>query len=128
MDTLDLMDATMKNVEEIKLMVQDLTKISSKQNILALNASIEAARAGDAGRGFNIVAGEMGKLSTTAAEKYTEIIAKAEEIDTALKKMNRTIQYIYLIKTRRMWVFIDLRAILKLFSLFRFAFFLFVIK
>ena len=60
MDTLDLMDATMKNVEEIKLMVQDLTKISSKQNILALNASIEAARAGDAGRGFNIVAGEMG--------------------------------------------------------------------
>ena len=34
----------------------------------------------------------MGKLSTTAAEKYTEIIAKAEEIDTALKKMNRTIQ------------------------------------
>ncbi|MEE1257627.1 MAG: methyl-accepting chemotaxis protein [Lachnospiraceae bacterium] len=92
MDTLDLMDATMKNVEEIKLMVQDLTKISSKQNILALNASIEAARAGDAGRGFNIVAGEMGKLSTTTAEKYTEIIAKAEEIDTALKKMNRTIQ------------------------------------
>ena len=87
MDTLDLMEATMKNVEEIKLMVQDLTKISSKQNILALNAS-----AGDAGRGFNIVAGEMGKLSTTAAEKYTEIIAKAEEIDIALKKMNHAFQ------------------------------------
>lgn len=84
--------ATTKNVEEIKLMVQDLTKISSKQNILALNASIEAARAGDAGRGFNIVAGEMGKLSTTAAEKYTEIIAKAEEIDTALKKINNSFQ------------------------------------
>ncbi len=83
------MDTTTKNVEEIKTMVQDLTKISSKQNILALNASIEAARAGEAGRGFNIVAGEMGKLSSTAAAKYADIVAKAEEIDQSLKKINQ---------------------------------------
>lgn len=83
------MATTTKNVEEIKSMVQDLTKVSSKQNILALNASIEAARAGEAGRGFNIVAGEMGKLSSTAAGKYAAIISKAEEIDVSLKKINR---------------------------------------
>ena len=81
-------DATTKNVSEIKAMVQDLTKVSSKQNILALNASIEAARAGEAGKGFNIVAGEMGKLSATAANSYSAIIAKAQEIDDALQKIN----------------------------------------
>lgn len=81
-------DNTTQNVEEIKIMAQELTKVSSKQNILALNASIEAARAGEAGRGFNIVAGEMGKLSSDAAEKYQAIIAKAQEIDTSLKKIN----------------------------------------
>lgn len=81
-------DNTTQNVEEIRIMAQELTKVSSKQNILALNASIEAARAGEAGRGFNIVAGEMGKLSSDAAEKYQAIIAKAQEIDTSLKKIN----------------------------------------
>ena len=84
----DEIDITTRNVEEIKLMAQELTKVSSKQNILALNASIEAARAGEAGRGFNIVAGEMGKLSSDAAEKYQAIIAKAQEIDALLKKIN----------------------------------------
>lgn len=82
------MSSTTQNVEEIKAMVQDLTKVSSKQNILALNASIEAARAGEAGLGFNIVAGEMAKLSTAAAAKYAAIISKADEIDVALKKIN----------------------------------------
>lgn len=81
--------STTKNVVEIKNMVQDLTKVANKQNILALNASIESARAGEAGRGFNIVAGEMGKLSSMATEKYNAIISKAADIENSLNEINQ---------------------------------------
>lgn len=81
--------STTKNVVEIKNMVQDLTKVANKQNILALNASIESARAGEAGRGFNIVAGEMGKLSSMATEKYNAIIGKAADIENSLNEINK---------------------------------------
>ena len=81
--------STTKNVVEIKNMVQDLTKVANKQNILALNASIESARAGEAGRGFNIVAGEMGKLSSMATEKYKAIISKAADIENSLNEINQ---------------------------------------
>lgn len=51
-----------------------------KSNILAINAAIEATRAGEAGRGFNIVSGEMGLL----AKKNDE---SAKVIDTRLSEM-----------------------------------------
>ena len=66
-----------------------MNEIAAQTNLLSLNASIEAARAGDAGLGFAVVATEIRKLadeSVHASEKISDIIHKIEE------KTNRTIQ------------------------------------
>ncbi|MBY5282839.1 methyl-accepting chemotaxis protein [Anabaena sp. PCC 7938] len=59
--------------QEINSIVALVSQIASRTNLLALNASIEAARAGDAGRGFAIVADEVRQLADKSAKSLKEI-------------------------------------------------------
>lgn len=73
----------MENIQDNNNQIQNIVKtiedIAMQTNLLSLNASIEAARAGDAGAGFAVVANEIGKLadeSGKATKSTTELIKK----------------------------------------------------
>jgi len=81
-------DETNLLVSQIKEKTEGLNKIENQQKILALNANIEAARAGDVGRGFAIVASEFGKLSANSSVLNSEIRKIVENISEVVTKLH----------------------------------------
>lgn len=76
-----------KLVRDIQQNTSDLNRIQQRQNILALNASIEAARAGDAGRGFAVVAKEVGNLSVESRQLNEQISKTIDSISHVVHNM-----------------------------------------
>ncbi|MBI5068434.1 MAG: methyl-accepting chemotaxis protein [Deltaproteobacteria bacterium] len=72
-----------RRVERIGTVVEVIDEIADRSDLLALNAALEGAKAGDAGRGFSIVAAEMRRLAENVLESTREIKNLITEIREA---------------------------------------------
>lgn len=91
----DGVNETNELIETIKKETGTLRSIQSRQKILALNASIEAARAGDKGAGFAVVANEVGKLSERSSvvnKNIEDVVNRIYDVVTAMQQKDKNVK------------------------------------
>lgn len=79
-------DGILENIHRLEQFVHGIDRVNAKTNLLALNARIEAERAGEAGRSFNVVAGEVRELARNTAELAANIRQEIGTIAASLKE------------------------------------------
>ena len=85
----DLIRDTARSIKEITGITDTINGISNQTNLLSLNASIEAARAGEMGKGFAIVATEVGVLANQSAQETETIRRLVDEVTMNINNINK---------------------------------------
>jgi methyl-accepting chemotaxis protein len=84
-------DSVMENIAHLTGFVEGIDRITAKTNLLALNARIEAERAGEAGKTFGVVASEVRDLSRATSDLASNIKTEIAVISTALKESHEAL-------------------------------------
>ena len=85
-DLLEAISGLATSTADLKDMAHSVGTIAAQTNLLAINASIEAARAGVHGRGFAVVAGEVRRLSLISSETGETITSRVNDITSVVKE------------------------------------------
>ena len=86
----ELISTLVDQTNKIGTIVQTIEDIASQTNLLALNAAIEAARAGEAGKGFAVVADEVRALASRSSSSTKEITKMVSQIQSDANSANES--------------------------------------
>ncbi|MDD5295632.1 MAG: methyl-accepting chemotaxis protein [Rhodocyclaceae bacterium] len=92
MELVELTDSIANRTHDVQAILSEIGAIAKQTNLLALNAAIEAARAGEAGRGFAVVADEVRDLSARTAQFSQQIGGLMHSMDTSVRQTENAIQ------------------------------------
>lgn len=75
-------------VEQVKQLTSQIIAIAQQTNLLSLNAAIEAARSGEAGKGFSVVAQEIGQLASQSSDVANKISTVSAQVIQAVTELS----------------------------------------